>query len=216
MDEKDQDMVPSRRRYRVARRSAKPWRQELRLSRRGNLSSKYTTHSFRRALELTALGPGTTRMGYTFSLSNLINASELTVLYDQYKIQWVEVKAIPSQINADVSVGTQTIPALFVAVDTDDASTPASYSEILEHADHKIYQMDKMKTIARFSPRPQAAMYRSSVATGYSTPNKPVWLDCANADIPHYGLKVVAEPMSANHAGIRVVATVYFQMKNSR
>jgi len=112
-------------------------------------------------------------------------------VFDQYKIDKVEVRFIPKCISNDLTVmaaaGTKNVPCLYTCIDHDDSNTPANIAEIMEN--NSCIVVAPMKEHKRtFKPMIAKAAYSSGAFTGYSA-SEPDWLDCASDDIEHYGLK---------------------------
>lgn len=159
-------------------------------------------HYFRRRYVVANITSSTSAVGVqtnaagvlSFSMSSLPSASEFTALFDQYKIMKVKLDFIPfgDTVNLPVSTmsGSSSLVSpggpLITAVDYDDANAPAQASDLLQ------YQYSKVTPVPRrhkMTLRPKFAteVYRSGVSTGYGA--RSGWLDCANSDIPHYGVK---------------------------
>lgn len=129
-----------------------------------------------------------------FMLGHVANSSEITNLYDNYRIKMVYVKITPSFNSADVyQAGSDathiSIPTMHYAVDTDDSVVPGTRNTVMENSYSKTVRLDKPFTIA-VKPRAQNVVALSNgtnVAGGLMPSN--VWLDSSSIDILHYGLK---------------------------
>jgi len=133
--------------------------------------------------------------GFEFRLDQVPNYTELTALYDQYKINAIKVHFLP-EMTQNVSLAQLNNPVaysrIFTALDYNDASAPTTIDQLRE------YQSCKYTSILKqhkryFKPR---IVDSSSVYN----PGRP-WLSCDNgASVPHFGLKVGIEPTGATGA----------------
>lgn len=180
--------------------------------RKRNLSEHRYKRSYSMDLLTTATAQGT---GYIIQLNALPNFAEFTALYDSYRIEWVTVWAIPTQTDAQIAGANLYVPSLYSVVDKDDATLPANLFSILEHGNMKITTMDKMQKLCSFRSAVQGELFRSGATRGFNRLESQ-WIDCAQADIPHYGLKVWTEPAITGNNGIRLLADVYISFKDTR
>ena len=180
---------PLRRRYRKAG------------AKRTNLSNR-GVHYFRRRYVVANITSSTSAAGVqtnaagalTFSLSSLPNASEFQSLFDEYKLMKVKLDFIPfgSEVNLPISSmsGSTSLVSpggpLITAIDYDDNNTPAAAADLLQYQASKVTPVPKRLKMS-LSPKFATEVYRSGLTTGYGA--RKGWLDCANSDIPHYGVK---------------------------
>ncbi|MEO5351385.1 MAG: hypothetical protein H7836_17345, partial [Magnetococcus sp. YQC-3] len=126
----------------------------------------------------------------TFTFNQLPNIGDFISLFDRYKITYIKLyiwlKIDPSAQTA----ATASYPKLYWVKDYDDASTPATLNEIREHQSCKVAVMHPNRPIViRLKPSTLSLTYRSALASTY-TPRWNQWVDMANTDVPHYGLKL--------------------------
>lgn len=138
----------------------------------------------------------------SFSLSSVTNYSELTTLYDQYRIRSVTMKfhlvtnpdrlTIPGTDPAANYLAPPNYPKLWYVRDYDDntAVTLATMRE-MGKAKFKIMKPNSIISV-KLRPAVLTQLYRTAVSTGYS-PQWPKKLDCSQSDIPHYGLKWIID-----------------------
>lgn len=146
----------------------------------------------------------------TFRLSDVPNASEFSNLYDQYKIRGIKWKLMVR--SSDFASGI-TAPKVFTVVDYDDATAPTNLNEILQYQNVKVSQFGN--THARYlKPKitPQLGdlstlINMRSVGTG--------WVDMANTNVPHYGIKGIITPSSSALA-FDLHITYYLAFKSVR
>lgn len=140
---------------------------------------------------------------YEFSLQFPFNAipnpGEFGQLFDAYKITGVQV-CIKMVNNPDggTSINSTTplnalnyYPTIWYTPDNDDAGTVslAAIKEF-EKVRHKVLRPNQeIKIMLR--PTTLTQTYRTALTTGYQVNKRSTWLDMAQQDIPHYGLKCV-------------------------
>lgn len=143
-----------------------------------------------------------------FTYAAIINQSELTALFDLYKIVKVEVYATYNH-NVSTAGGTSAMPTLMWWPDPDNAAVE-TVTDMRERmglrrkaftADHRTRKMWVSH------PRKMAALF--DVATGALNVAQPMggWTDCDDINIPHYGIKGCIEnmiaPSTANVSSVR-------------
>lgn len=157
----------------------------------------------------------------SFALSSLPNATEFTALFDQYKIMKVKLDFIPFGDNVNLPISTMSganglvSPGgpLVTAIDYDDNNVPGTAADLIQYQASRVTPIPKrLKMTLR--PKFATEVYRSAIATGYGA--RTGWLDCANSDIPHYGVKYYMNAPSALNSSFsyQVWAEVYIAVKN--
>lgn len=133
--------------------------------------------------------------GTLFYTAQLPNSNELTALYDQYRIDYVEMEPIFSNNMSNVTTPLITLPIMYICKDYDD-SNDAGISDIQQYQNHKWHQVGQVgkRNITRVKPNVDVAIYQSPILTGYAR-GKPMFLDTNSAQVPHYGIKIAMEPM---------------------
>lgn len=171
---------------------------EMRRSRVSASSISRPVHYFRRSSEYVAIaltsnvagsnGVGFVGAGFLYRLNNVVNVSDFTNLYDQYKIISVKHHFKWSNISQTDDILSNP-PVLQYFTDHDDATNP-THLELLERSATRSFAMRPNKVYSiGIRPAVLSEVYRSSVTTGY-VPKWGQYLDMGNNDIPHYGLKV--------------------------
>lgn len=125
-----------------------------------------------------------------FKLSDVANYLPFTAMYDAYKINKVSLK-LEYLSNVSAVNGLGLMPTLYTYWDLDDATIPNSFL-ITGRQGVKIQQFgNKSKTALGTAGRPAVTQALATVAAGAvpSGIGKPQWINCANADVWHYGLK---------------------------
>jgi len=125
-----------------------------------------------------------------FELNDLDQVASLTALYDQYRIDKVELKIM----SADTSINVMntaspngTVPFMLIAIDSDDNNAPTSlaYMRQYDQVETVTYGNSYFVTV---KPSVTPANYASSAFDGYSVV-RASWLDSASPAIVHYGVK---------------------------
>lgn len=172
-----------------------------------------TIHSFKRTYDYGAYGIVTdginpTYSAFNFSMNDMPGYTELTTLYDFYKLTGVLFHVIPYKQTDSNSVGTtnntfQT--PIFYAVDRSDAAAPTSVGEILEYNDHKISSVWKGFKI--YISNPKFSDATSAIRGG--------WVSTSNASLNWYGLKIAIPPTNVATT-FYVVITYYVKCKDPK
>lgn len=171
------------------------WKKRLSKSRIGLIN----VHSFRRwaATDQRLSGTGGTGYADVFTLDKLPQYTEFDTLYDRYMITSVVVKfQLISNPDSAYFPGSSTTvnadnwyPKLWYYTDYDDNTAPTSLDDVKQvaRAKHVVLRPNKeIKVVVK--PAILAQTYRTSTSTGYA-PVWKQWVDIANVDVPHYGLK---------------------------
>lgn len=190
-------------------------------------------HSFKRwAVSSTKLGGATAAgAGYAeaFTFNQLPSYSEFDVLYDRYMLTTVVFKVqLINNPDAGYYVANNTLanaanwyPKFWYVTDYDDDTTPTTLDELKQYAKtkHFVLQPNKEYKIV-IKPAVNIQTYRTATTTGYA-PKWKQWIDIAQTDVPHYGLKYWIDPnnIDANDAqqpSVRIERLFYFKCKDVR
>jgi len=154
-----------------------------------------------------------------FKLSNVLQSSDLTTLYDRYKINAIKVRIIPLSNFANVN-GQGIIPTMVYHTDYDDATTPTSDSDVRVKAGAKEVRLDKPRTIY-IRPKIADAILGASAGTAYSVPKAAPYINMSYPDVPHYGLKMYfrdfnlqAATTTSTNTCVRFETTYYISCKD--
>lgn len=144
-------------------------------------------------------------------LSNVVNNSEFTTLFDQYRINAIVLKFIPrlNMVQVPTVVGQapiNNIPTLHWVYDYDDANAPSNVDELLQYNNYRCCNFDKTVTM-KIKPRFSLAAY-----SGAFTSYKPAsgWLDCASPSIQHYGVKFAVDSFTAGQFIDFIIRPIYY------
>lgn len=153
---------------------------------------------------------------FQFTLSSTQGNTELTTLFDSYRIAFIEVQFTPVYNMATVSTLANLItPNLYTAIDYDDNSAPASIAALQEFSTCKMSRFDKNQT-RKFTPFAAKAIYSGTfVAFGMERG----WIDCNSPTAQWYGIKYGIEPGATGQTNLqswKVNFIYYIEMKFSR
>lgn len=134
---------------------------------------------------------------YAFKLTDCIDYLTYAKLWDQYRINKVVVKFVPTgatNLNKPYDATTapnaiQQIPLFATCLDFDDATSPTNYNDVKKRQGSREVPAIQKVTWA-FKPSKLISVYQSSTSTGYIANFNRDWLDTnTGSGIPHYGLK---------------------------
>lgn len=154
----------------------------------------------------------------------LPNYTELTSLYDQYRIDWVECEFYFSNNNSSVNSPQTTLPILYICKDYDDANQ-AFVSDIQQYSTQETWQLgnnqgkDGKRTI-RVKPNVDVVVFKDVATSGYAR-GKPMYIDTGSPVVPHYGIKVAYDPIqyaatSTTVGYLGLVCRYHLSMKMSK
>lgn len=151
------------------------------------------------------------------------NYTEFTNLYDQYRIDWVEVKFMFSNNNSSVNSPATVLPTIYLAKDYDDTAA-AGVPELSQYQNMQVWQLGSQQAsngfyTVRVKPNVDVALYQG-VTTGYAR-GKPMLIDTSSSEVPHYGIKVAWDTFKAPAAStiigyLNVMATYHLTMCNTK
>lgn len=189
---------------------------------------RYITKCRLDSIVLPAASSGYTAFSYTFRLNMLPNAGELANMYDRYRLDYIKLYFVNrfnlTIYNESSILGVGGIVGIMV-VDYDDATAPAAseagMNTIREFARAKSFTYDKSRVFKiGFKPAVLTEIQRN-LSTTSTSPKFGLFVDMANTDIEHYGLKgVVQIPLRSgtlpNDMFIDVYATFIYTCKDTR
>ena len=145
----------------------------------------------------------------SFTLSSFPNSAEFTSLFDQYRIQYVEVDFIylnPASVLAP----------LYSVIDYDDATVPASVNDLLQYGT-LMHTSPGQEHVRRLNPKFDYAAY-SGAFTSYAVSNFGDWIDVASPSVQYYGVKYALPASATGTAGVvyNISITAILQFRNTR
>ena len=172
----------------------------------------------------TGTGPGFKTKELTFQLNHVTQFAELKAMYDQYKINFVEIYMTWSPTLLPVahtatggpSYRAGVIPPslkVFHIADYDD-SDPLTLDEFKQRAKTKLTllkPMVKKKIVVK--PAVLSQIYETLTSTGYA-PKWNVKLDCNDDSVPHYSYKFgVVEPEGLGSTDLLTLGKIDFEVR---
>jgi len=160
-------------------------------------------------------GSGAANINWGFALGNVFgfrngtfqylipvpNASEFQALFDYYMIKNVKMTMFFSKTDADFSVGASVaMPILHICNDFDDIAESMTVDSMMQRLGNRTVQFDSANTsgIRHYvKPTISSVVVQTDVSTGaVSSSNSGIptgssWLDVAQSNIVHNGIKVV-------------------------
>lgn len=136
-----------------------------------------------------------------FQLSDLDQVSTLSALFDQYRIDRVLLRISTKNQNvnlAQIASPNQAYPTMRVVCDFDDATAPASTSDLQQYDSCTDLGPGNSMDIV-IEPAVTKAVYASGAFSGYTVESSSdQWLDIANTSVPHYGVKFAVAALQAS------------------
>lgn len=148
---------------------------------------------------LTASTAAAVGLGLSFGLSDLVNYTEFTALFDRYRFLRVDLTIMPRDVISTANTGSGQACYLYDCIDNDDASTP-TLNSMLEESNMQIHSgfLPFRRTLV-----PQ--MNQQVTASGLSNISPPkTWVDCATPGIAHFGYKIVVPQATLSGSGSSV------------
>lgn len=180
--------------------------------------AKYNIHSYRRygrgyTMNLTSNPTGFDTTAFQFSFDRVTNYTELTTIYDQYVIDFVQIRILWSPkttLGANVNApGQSTYPVLYYFKDYDDATVPTSLSEMKERGNLRQVRINPNGLIKiNLKPAVLSTSYLTALTSGYA----PKWgqkVDMNYPTVPHYGLKIGIDHLDNQDQGALDIEIVY-------
>lgn len=194
--------------------------------RRGILQ-KYNVHSYKRyaPTQTLSVSSGVYADTKVFTLSDVSGSSELTALYDSYKITGVKL-----MFRLNTNPDSNTLPGSGTQANTTNTYPSMWYSRDYDNSDAEgITVLQQRNTAKSFVLKPdkvysiflRPALRNQLYLDGTSSAHSSVWnqwLDCSTTTTPHYGLKYAFDPNGANSNAwvIRIECIYYLKFKNTR
>lgn len=154
-----------------------------------------------------------------FRLNYVPGSADFTALFDQYQIAGVKVEFRLTLDPSAAAVGNSIYPNLYVRRDYDNTAVE-TVSEIAQDNRSKrfILQPNRPRSIY-IKPALQAEYFNTATALTDKSPVWNKWFDCANAGMPHLGLKWAIDTMGIlmpSGTTMTIEYTYYLKMKNTR
>lgn len=169
-------------------------------------------------------------LSWNFTLDMLPEMLEFTSLFDQYKIDHVELTIRPFQeqsvSNANTVGQNPPISCIMYSVkDYDDSATfTPSYVGVNDMREYRTFkEYSFFQTHAhkiKIKPHMAVAAYGSGVFSSYAN-NKAMWIDSNSPSVQHYGIKLMFEVFNSTatvpaFVWFRPEVKVYFSCRQER
>lgn len=163
-----------------------------------NSLTGFGTSRFDLQFNFTLQGANIYLGGVLFANCAMPNYSELVNLYDQYRIDSVDCEFMFSNNYSSVGSPGTTLPVFIAAKDFDD-NNATTYTDLQQYGTAVTWQVGEQqgrsgKKTIRVNPNVDIAVYRSAITSGYARA-KPMFIDTASSDTPHYGFKLAFDPI---------------------
>lgn len=156
------------------------------------------------------------RGAFRFCLSQASNISEITNLFDNYRITKVKLMFAMSVSEATSANSQLPMPIINYCYDPDDNTVPASRSSVLENGFCKTRRMERTFSVV-VTPRAQQSVVGGTGGAGGLLPVGN-WLDSNSTAIYHYGLKFWIDQFpyasTDNLIALTVTPIFYIEAKN--
>lgn len=145
---------------------------------------------------------------FNFSMNDMPGYTELTNLFDSYKLKGIKVRGLPYQQGIGTGTGAtnnvRNVP-IFFAIDKNDQTTPTGVDEICEYNDHKMSNLWSGFEIYIKSPKFVDA----------TSAERGGWVSTGNATLNWLGLKY-AIPVSGVACNLYLTWTYYVVCKDPK
>lgn len=155
-----------------------------------------------------------------FRLENVQTAGDFTQLYDQYKIKGVKVTIVPLSDNSTAQ-SSGFLPTLYWARDYDSAGVaPSNEAELRSRQDCKTMRLTGPRSIYIRSPKCTTDVeVQGAGVTLASKIENAGWIDCADTNVMHNGLKMWFKNVDLRVSpgtitAFRFELTYYLQFRN--
>lgn len=133
----------------------------------------------------------------SFQLSDLNNYTEFTALFDQYKIDRIDLTFHFSQNVASVPIPAANIaclPIMYHVVDFNDATALSIPEQYMQYQNCIVANCDKFPAVT-FKPLCAQALYNGTFS-GYGSTS--CWVDTDSPSVQWYGSKFCIDPLNTN------------------
>lgn len=170
-----------------------PYQEGLLVSKTGGQS--FTMRFEYQGAELIPPLSGTTLVGSSFALANVPNFTNWTINFDKFRLESVEIVFMPSR--SQQNTGSVPTPMFYCAPDFDSDAAPSSVAALLR-LPRSTTSPFTTGLRRKFKPRIAKTIYKSGVSSAYGEGDADQWIDCSNADTPHFGFSYGYDPQSAS------------------
>jgi hypothetical protein len=159
---------------------------------------------------------------YEFQLDQFSGYADWVSVSDAYRLLKIRMKFIPKvnvqSLTTKAVTTTSQISYIILVKDYDDSTTPTSITELLEYNEPIIPSMFEPFEV-ELKPKVSGAVFAGGVTNGYAQLPSTTWLDAANDDIAHYGVKWGTGATGASQTTFQewyVFVTGWFEFRQPR
>lgn len=165
---------------------------------------------------LTASNSADVFAAFQFTPSMIDDFSSIAAVFDQYRIDLLQLDLTFRGNTASGSVGTWVFGTV---IDYDDGNAPSSFGQLLDYSNYIESRLTASfdKQVRTFVPAIAAAAYTTGAAVaGYGMRQKQ-WMDCTYSAVPHYGVKAgIRQNTSSAVPIVDGLLRVRLSLRNSR
>lgn len=143
-------------------------------------------------IPIVSAGAAEQHLAYSFQLNQVVNVTDFTNLYDQYRINKVTMYLERYQSDTTVTAGPYSA-ACRVVHDYNDANLLTNEDEYLEYANCKSFQVVSNKPVHKIVLYPKIVNFIEGPGgsiNNQETPSNKIWINTSNQGTPHFGLKM--------------------------
>lgn len=145
------------------------------------------------------------------------NASELSNLFDQYRILQATIRIDWDYNSYPVSGGTTVAPLLYYVSDYDDSGSTV-ISGLLQYPGvqtHSFLENGYSPLICALKPKPLRDIASTGILTAYGPMTSAPWIRTSDMTTPHYGLKFCANQFGLGGTALigQITITCYIDME---
>lgn len=207
-------MVYRKRSTRIRRRPRRTTRRPT--MRRSRNLNKLNIHHFKRTDILPTLNTATADSFGTFyfSLSDLVNYTEFTNLFDMYRINKVVVKMVPN-VNSAEAGAAQRLPQIHSVLDYNDRTIPTTLNELVQYQNYRMTMGSRIHTRILTPASLDVVDSEGGTTPTSARPRFKNWISTSDATLEHYGIKYcIGATASANAVSYTPYITYYISCKS--
>jgi hypothetical protein len=168
-------------------------------------------HSFIQSLDfgnvVTTSNTVPTFYSRAFTFNDVQQVTSFTSLFDQYKIDLLEIWFQPE---VNLTSGAVSNPFWYSVVDYDDATTPTGLNQLQQYT-NVIETTFRDGHYMRFQPHVAVAAY-SGAFTSFLN-QKSTWIDSASPSVQHYGIKAGMN-VTPSTINLHLCVRIHFSCRN--
>jgi len=165
-------------------------------------------HTFQKCYTQGSITNATGAFSIEPTMGGLAGVTDITNLFDSYRIVAYEILFVPTQNFADIAAVNDKIPSMWICNDYDGGG-PTTAALFYERPDAKLVRMDNVYKWRNRDPRVQDALWAGGAFAGYAQSVKGQWINCTSTGVPYYGTYC----LMINNANMAAGATIDMTIK---